>query len=375
MGGLAALLDLAGAGEDVLVDLEGLLRVEAEQLLGRGDLGVAEGRAVRLAGAARLGGRPGDDRVQAHEGGLGARLPALLEGREQGVDVLGVVGGAGRVVRAAPVDVDDLPAVGLVALGDVLAERDVGVVLDRDLVRVVDDGEVAELLVAGERGGLGRHALHAGRRRRRAPTRGGRRRSRPGLASGSSRPRWRRWAIAMPTAEARPEPSGPVVISTPVGVVHLGVTGRQRAPGAQRLEVLQLQAVAAEVELDVLGERGVPARQHEPVAAEPGRVGRVVRHDVLEEQVRHRRQAHRGAGVAVPGLLHGIGRQHAHGVDGPHVEVGPLRLPGDAAGRSPGSVPAVGFAAAAARGCRAHWGLSRGGSCTRWDGSAVHPSV
>src|SRR5665811_1408137 len=30
-----------------------------------------------------------------------------------------------------------------------------------------------------------------------------------------SSPRWRRWAIAMPTAEARPEPSGPVVISTP----------------------------------------------------------------------------------------------------------------------------------------------------------------
>ena len=40
--------------------------------------------------------------------------------------------------RAAPVDVDDVPAVGLVALGDVLAERDVGVVLDGDLVRVVD---------------------------------------------------------------------------------------------------------------------------------------------------------------------------------------------------------------------------------------------
>ena len=37
----------------------------------------------------------------------------------------------------------------------------------------------------------------------------------PGLASGSSSPRWRRWAMAMPTAEARPEPSGPVVISTP----------------------------------------------------------------------------------------------------------------------------------------------------------------
>ena len=36
---------------------------------------------------------------------------------------------------------------------------------------------------------------------------------------------------------------------------------------------------------------GVPAGQHEPVAAEPRRVGRVVRHDVLVEQVRQRGQA------------------------------------------------------------------------------------
>ena len=142
------------------VDLEGLRRVEAEQLLGGGDLVGAERRAVRLAGAAGRRGRPGDDGVQRDEGGLGARLLALLEGGEQRVDVLGVVGGAGRVGRAAPVDVDDVPAVGLVALGDVLAERDVGVVLDRDLVGVVDDGEVAELLVAGERGRLGGNALH-----------------------------------------------------------------------------------------------------------------------------------------------------------------------------------------------------------------------
>ena len=53
----------------------------------------------------------------------------------------------------------------------------------------------------------------------------------------------------------------------------------------------------------------VPAGQHEPVAAEPGRVGRVVRHDVLVEQVGDRGQAHRGAGVAVAGLLHGVGGQ------------------------------------------------------------------
>jgi hypothetical protein len=37
----------------------------------------------------------------------------------------------------------------------------------------------------------------------------------PGAASGSNSPRSRRLAMAMPTAEATPWPSGPVVISTP----------------------------------------------------------------------------------------------------------------------------------------------------------------
>jgi hypothetical protein len=160
VGGLAPLLDLPGVGEHRPVDLEALRRVEPEELLGRGDLGVAEGRAVGLAGAADSGCRPGDDRVQAHERGLGARAAALGQRGEQCVDVLGVVGGAAGVGAAAPVDVDDLPAVGLVPHRDVLAERDVGVVLDGDLVRVVDDGEVAELLVARERRGLGGHPLH-----------------------------------------------------------------------------------------------------------------------------------------------------------------------------------------------------------------------
>ena len=148
---------------------------------------------------------------------------------------------------------------------------------------------------------------------------------------------------------------------------------RQRAPGAQRLEVLQLEPVAAEEQLDVLGQRGVPARQDEPVAAEPRGVGRVVRHDVLEEQVRGRSQAHRGAGVTVAGLLHGIRSQHADGVDGAHVEVAPPRL----AGHGPGEVPAPSggrLGAAAARGLRAHRGLSRG--VVHTSGRSVdHPSV
>jgi hypothetical protein len=52
-----------------------------------------------------------------------------------------------------------VPAVSLVALADVLGERDVGAALDGDLVVVVDQDQVAELLGAGDRGGLAADAL------------------------------------------------------------------------------------------------------------------------------------------------------------------------------------------------------------------------
>ena len=128
----------------------------------------------------------------------------------------------------------------------------------------------------------------------------------------------------MPTAEARPWPSGPVVISTPGVWRCSGWPGVLRAPRAQRLEVGELQAVAGEVELDVEREAGVPGGEHEPVAADPVGVGGVVPHDPLEQRVGQRGQAHRGAGVAVADLLHGVRGQHADGVDRAPVEIGPV---------------------------------------------------
>ena len=55
----------------------------------------------------------------------------------------------------------------------------------------------------------------------------------------------------------------------PDGVAVLGVARGERAPGAQRLEVVQLEPVAGQVELDVEGQAGVPGGQHEAVAAGP----------------------------------------------------------------------------------------------------------
>ncbi len=88
------------------------------------------------------------------------------------------------------------------------------------------------------------------------------------------------------------------------------------------------------------------AGEHEAVAPEPLVVGRVVPHDLLEEQVRQWGQAHRGAGVAVARLLHGVGGEQPHGVDGPDVERPPARRFRD----RQGELRVTGAVRAAARG-------------------------
>ena len=67
----------------------------------------------------------------------------------------------------------------------------------------------------------------------------------------------------------------------------------------------------------------MPGGQDEPVARQPGRVGRVVGEEVLEDQVGGRSQAHGGAGVTVSDLLHCIGGENPNGVDRPLVELAP----------------------------------------------------
>ena len=151
-----------------------------------------------LARALGLGGRPRDDRLQLMKLGRSVTAPAAVERGVQGGDVLDVVG-----VAVGPVDGLHVPAVRLVARGDVLAEGDVGVVLDRDPVAVVDQREVAQPLGAGQRGRLaGRRPPRCRRRRRgrrsggRTATRPVRRRGRAGRARGGRpwpcRRRWRR---------------------------------------------------------------------------------------------------------------------------------------------------------------------------------------
>ena len=313
-----ALDGLAGVRENGVVDLEGLLGVEAEHLLDGGELLGTERRSVDAARVLLARARPADDRLQDDERRLVGLALRRLDRRVELGDVLDVVAGL------LPVDGLHVPVVGLVALRDVFRERDVGVVLDRDLVRVVDDDEVAELLVAGERGGLAGHALLEVAIARDdvdvvvegAGARGCVRVEQAALVAGG-----------VGESDGRGEslaerPGGDL---DAVGVAVLGVAGGLRTPGAQGLEVVELEAVAGEEQLDVLGQRAVPGRQDETVATQPLVIVRIAAHDLLEQQVRGGSQAHRGAGVAVAHLLHGVGGENTCRVHRLVVE----RVPGE----------------------------------------------
>ena len=127
----------------------------------------------------------------------------------------------------------------------------------------------------GERRGLGRDALLEVAVGRRSTRSCGRRRSRRGPRRGRAAPLVAgRHRHADGVAEALAERSGGGLDAR--GVPVLGVPGRAAAPGAEGLEVVEREAVAGQVQLDVQGEAGVPERQHEAVAPEPGGVAGVV---------------------------------------------------------------------------------------------------
>jgi hypothetical protein len=134
--GLAARLDLAGVREH-LGSTGKAGRVEAEAAFSPAISSAPSAEPCDLPVFLLGRRRPGDDRAQHDDRRLVGDPAARLDGRQQGVDVLDVASRRRR--GAAPVDGAHVPAVGRVAGRDVLAERDVGVVLDGDVVLVVDD--------------------------------------------------------------------------------------------------------------------------------------------------------------------------------------------------------------------------------------------
>ena len=130
-------------------DDEALVRVEAEHLLRRPDLVLAEGRAVGLGGV--HGVRSGIGDVTAHGDERRARgvLPGRSDGGIEGLDVVHVL---------HPLHV---PAVGRKTGAFVLGvERQRRCAVDCDAVVVVEDEQLAETERPGERSGFLADALH-----------------------------------------------------------------------------------------------------------------------------------------------------------------------------------------------------------------------
>ena len=109
-----------------------------------------------------------------------------------------------------------------------------------------------------------------------------------------------------------------------LGVAVLGVARGQGAGGAQRLDVVEFETEAGQVELDVLGQRRVAGREDEAVATDPARVGRVDVHDLVVEEVGGGGERDGGAGVARPGLLDGVGGEELGGLDRFVIDVIPV---------------------------------------------------
>ena len=315
--GLAPGRHLAGPVQRLFLDGELDGRVEAEDLLGRRHLGVAERGAVRGPGVL-LGRRgPADDGAQHDERRLvGDRLGRL----DRVVQRLGVLVVA---VGGHPVDVLHVPAVGRVAGADVLGLGDDRVVLDGDPVVVVDHHQVAELLHAGDGGRLvGDALLDVAVGDDRVDEVVERRLARRGVGGEQAALAARGHRHADGVAEALPERPGGGLDAGRQAVLR--VAGGDRSPGTERLEVAELNPVPGQIKLYVKRQRRVAAGQHEPITARPLRVGGVVPHHALVEQVGGGSEGHRRAGVPVADLLHRVHRQDADQVDGPLVSGCPV---------------------------------------------------
>ena len=205
-----------------------------------------------------------------------------------------------EVVRVR--DCLDVPAVRREAGRHVLGEREIGMPLDRDPVRVVDPAEVREALVRGERCRLRGDALHhAAVARLGVDVEVEEReavavvaRSEP-LACDRHADRGRD-ALAE-RARGRLDAARPAV---------LGVARALRAELPEPLEVVERNrgltedlvlgvdgADAGEVQQRPEQSGGVSRRQHEAVAVRPDRIGRIEAEEALPERVRDRRDADR----------------------------------------------------------------------------------
>ena len=191
----------------------------------------------------------------------------------------------------AVLDPRRVPAVRLVALGDVLRPGHRRRPVELDVVVVVQHDELAEPQVPRQRRHLRRDAL--------LEVAVGRDDVRPVVDDvvpvAVELGRQATLGDGHPDRVRQPLPERPGRRLDARRQPRLRVARRLRPPLPERLELRQRQVVAGEVEQRVEQHRGVPSRQHEPVAVGPVGVTRGVAQEPRPQHVRHRRGAHRGA--------------------------------------------------------------------------------
>ncbi len=253
-----------------------------------------------VEGALLVGRAVADDRAHRDERGSIAHL----------------LGGAERLVHRAQVVTVlhrlDVPAVGRIARAHVFAERDGGRARERDAVVVVQDDELAQLEVAGQRSGLGLHALHhvavacqdvgvvvddlvPRPIEARGQVRLGDRHAHRIAHALAERPRGRLDAL---------------------GQMALGMPRRETAPLAELLDLVERQVVTRQMQQRVEKHGAVARGEDEAVTVGPGRIRWVVVQESGPQHVGRRGRAHGQAGVAGVRLLHSVNREETNGVDG-----------------------------------------------------------
>ena len=83
---------------------------------------------------------------------------------------------------------------------------------------------------------------------------------------------------------------------------------------AKALQLIERQVVAGQVQQRIEQHRTVAVGQHEAVAVDPGRIGRVVAQVLHPERLGDLGHAHGRARVSAIGLLHGIDREDSDGI-------------------------------------------------------------
>ncbi len=303
----------------------------AVELFRRGDDVGAHGVTVRLR-------RAGDRRTVADDAFQHDQGRCVLIGLE-GFDGLGEGFGIVGVV-----DVDDGPAIAFETLAGILAIGQRRAALDGDRIAVVDPAQVAELLVAGDRGGFGGDAFHqvavAAEDIDIVVEQFGVRlvevRAQPAAGNGHAD------GIAAALAE---RPCGGLNARGDAVFRMARRLGIELAEGFDVVETDRRLAGRFAVGVDLLDardvqqaveqHRSVAAGQDEAVAIGPvGAVG-IVAQKARPQRIGGRRQGHRCARVAGLGLFDRIHGERAYGIDAELVEIGRGMRPLVVAGHRP----------------------------------------